>query len=85
MGWQQGRHFKLYRGSSGRRDDADGSEEGGWQQRLDGFSPDRTEEYEKYPMVTADQLRARRERPRRVKMLTRDFIEGVQALLTGHA
>ncbi|RDL42537.1 Uncharacterized protein BP5553_02516 [Venustampulla echinocandica] len=32
-------------------------------------------EYEKYPMVTADQLKSRRERPRRVKMLTRDFIE----------
>jgi hypothetical protein len=35
-----------------------------------------SEEYNKYPMVTADQLRGRRERPRRVKMLTRDFIEG---------
>lgn len=36
-----------------------------------------SEEYNKYPMVTADQLRGRRERPRRVKMLTRDFIEGI--------
>jgi hypothetical protein len=35
-----------------------------------------SEEYNKYPMVTADQLRGRRDRPRRVKMLTRDFIEG---------
>lgn len=35
-----------------------------------------SEEYQKYPMVTANQLRGRRERPRRVKMLTRDFIEG---------
>jgi hypothetical protein len=35
-----------------------------------------SEEYNKYPMVTANQLRGRRERPRRVKMLTRDFIEG---------
>lgn len=32
-------------------------------------------EYDKYPMYTADQLRERRERPKRVKMLTRDFIE----------
>jgi hypothetical protein len=38
-----------------------------------------SEEYQKYPMVTADQLRGRRERPRRVKMLTRDFIEGFQS------
>jgi hypothetical protein len=38
---------------------------------------DMSEEYKKYPMVTADQLRGRRERPRRVKMLTRDFIEGI--------
>jgi Putative S-adenosyl-L-methionine-dependent methyltransferase len=35
-----------------------------------------SEEYQKYPMVTADQLKGRRERPRRVKMLARDFIEG---------
>jgi hypothetical protein len=39
-----------------------------------------SEEYNKYPMVTADQLRGRKERPRRVKMLTRDFIEGMKAL-----
>ena len=48
-----------------------------WQQRTDLFPLDMSEEYNKYPMVTADQLRGRRERPRRVKMLTRDFIEGV--------
>lgn len=47
-----------------------------WQQRTDLFPLDMSAEYEKYPMVTADQLRGRRERPRRVKMLMRDFIEG---------
>lgn len=49
--------------------------ESNWQQRSDLFSQDKMEEYKKYPMVTANQLRGRRERPRRVKMLTRDFIE----------
>jgi hypothetical protein len=52
--------------------------ESNWQQRTDIFPHDMSEEYAKYPMVTAEQLRGRRERPRRVKMLTRDFIEGMQ-------
>lgn len=46
------------------------------------FPMDMAEEYEKFPMVTADQLRSRRERPRRVKMFTRDFIEGNDPLQT---
>ncbi|CAK4031365.1 Hypothetical predicted protein [Lecanosticta acicola] len=46
-----------------------------WQQRTDHFPIDKAEEYKRYPNVTADQLRGRRERPRRVKMLMRDFIE----------
>jgi hypothetical protein len=52
------------------------SNESNWQQRTDGFPPNMSEEYGKYPMVTAKDLRGRKERPRRVKMLTRDFIEG---------
>ncbi|KAG9241741.1 S-adenosyl-L-methionine-dependent methyltransferase [Calycina marina] len=56
-------------------DEATTRNESHWQQRSDIFSSDMTEEYKKYPMVTADQLRGRRERPRKVKMLTRDFIE----------
>jgi hypothetical protein len=47
-----------------------------WQQRTELFPLDMRDEYSRYPMVTADQLRSRRERPKRVKMLTRDFIEG---------
>ena len=49
-----------------------------WQQRTKYFSEDKTKEYERYPMVTAKDLRERRERPRRVKMLIRDFIEGTR-------
>ncbi|KAI0441931.1 S-adenosyl-L-methionine-dependent methyltransferase [Xylaria telfairii] len=51
------------------RDDAN------WQQRTEMFSVDMSEEYRKYPTVTANDLRSRAERPKRVKMLMRDFIE----------
>lgn len=50
--------------------------DGRWQQRNDMFPADRTAEFETYPMVTADDLRAHKQRPRRVKMLLRDFVEG---------
>ncbi|RKF73675.1 Protein arginine methyltransferase NDUFAF7-like protein, mitochondrial [Golovinomyces cichoracearum] len=46
-----------------------------WQQRTNFWPADKTEEFNKYPMITADQLRGRKTRPRRVKMLMRDFIE----------
>ena len=49
--------------------------ESDWQQRTDHFPQDKLQEFQKYPNVTADGLRGRRERPRRVKMLMRDFIE----------
>ncbi|KAI9806648.1 MAG: hypothetical protein M1825_006105 [Sarcosagium campestre] len=49
--------------------------ESNWQQRTDLFAADKTDEYKRYPMLTASQLRTRKDRPRRVKMLTRDFIE----------
>jgi hypothetical protein len=35
-----------------------------------------TAEFEKYPWVTAQDLKLRDTRPKRVKMLIRDFIEG---------
>lgn len=47
-----------------------------WQPRSDYLPEDKTEEFRRYPTVTSDILRNRRERPRRVKMLMRDFIEG---------
>jgi hypothetical protein len=54
-----------------------GRNESTWQQRTDILPHDMSEEYSKFPTVTADDLRGRRERPRRVKMLARDFIEGM--------
>ncbi|TLD25795.1 putative cog1565 domain protein [Venturia nashicola] len=46
-----------------------------WQQRSDVVFNDKSADYKRYPMVTADELRDRKERPKRVKMLMRDFVE----------
>lgn len=48
-----------------------------WHVRDDMLTPDKSKEFERYPWLTADELRGRRQRPRRVKMLMRDFIEGM--------
>ena len=64
-----------------RRKDRQNSEDkalSNWQQRTSIFPPNKLQEYERAPLVTANALRGRRERPRRVKMLTRDFIEGLR-------
>ncbi|KAL0935292.1 uncharacterized protein CTRU02_209883 [Colletotrichum truncatum] len=46
-----------------------------WQQRSSIFPSDRSEEFSAYPTLTSSDLAARATRPRKVKMLTRDFIE----------
>lgn len=46
-----------------------------WTKRGD-YPKNIDEEYRTYPTVTAKELRNRRERPRQVKMLTREFIDG---------
>ena len=66
---------RRYRSSTEDVDD-DRGQRSSWQQRTDIFPPDKLKEYERYPMVTVDALRNRRERPKRVKMLARDFIDG---------
>nr|POF16785.1 protein arginine methyltransferase ndufaf7 like, mitochondrial [Quercus suber] len=66
---------KLYSRAIKQQEKPKRSAESNWQQRTDHFPLDKAEDFKKYPTVTADGLRGRRERPRRVKMLMRDFIE----------
>jgi hypothetical protein len=68
--------IRSFGGQRGRTAET-GRNESKWQQRTDILPHDMSEEYSKFPIVTADDLRGRRERPRRVKMLARDFIEGM--------
>ena len=72
-------YHEQRRSYKGRRDgqNPDDKAQSNWQQRTQILPPDKLQEYEKAPLVTAHLLRGRRERPRRVKMLTRDFIEGL--------
>ena len=71
------RYHDITGGRGIKEDDDSATEQTHWQQRTDLFPQNRSNEYEKYPMVTADLLRTRRDRPKRVKMLMRDFIEGI--------
>jgi len=48
-----------------------------WQPRSIHMYQDVSEEFGQYPMVTAADLAGRGERPRRVKMWARDFIDGL--------
>ena len=59
-----------------RSKEDDGSGRSTWQQRLDYFPKDVTKQLKEFPRVTARELRHRAQRPKRVKMYTRDFIEG---------
>jgi len=69
------RSFGQHRTYSSRRkqDDKDGGSP--WQQRIDAFPRDMSRQLQEYPRVTARDLQQRNQRPRRVKMYARDFIE----------
>ncbi|PSR87414.1 S-adenosyl-L-methionine-dependent methyltransferase [Coniella lustricola] len=54
---------------------SESEKERGWQQRHHLLPKDKSAEARTYPTVTARDLRQYKERPRRVKMLLRDFIE----------
>lgn len=47
-----------------------------WQQRTTILPQDRSAEFAEYPLISGAELRLRSKRPRKVKMLLRDFIEG---------
>lgn len=47
-----------------------------WQQRTSILPQDRSAEFAEYPYISIDELKQRTERPRKVKMLLRDFIDG---------
>lgn len=48
-----------------------------WQQRTNILHQDRSTEFAEYPYISIDELKQRTERPRKVKMLLRDFIDGM--------
>jgi hypothetical protein len=48
-----------------------------WQQRTHILPEDRREEFAEYPYISLPELKMRSERPRKVKMLLRDFIDGM--------
>jgi hypothetical protein len=68
----QSRSFLTRRTPNKRKSQDDGML---WTKRGD-IPKDIDKEYWSYPTVTAKELRNRRERPRQVKMLTREFIDG---------
>ncbi|KID75266.1 Protein arginine methyltransferase [Metarhizium brunneum] len=51
------------------------SNESRWQQRTNLLPEDRREEFAQYPYISMSELKKRKERPRKVKMLLRDFID----------
>lgn len=70
---RQTRTFLTRRTPTKRKSQGDGML---WSKRGD-YPKNIDEEYWSYPTVTAKELRNRRERPRQVKMLTREFIDGM--------
>lgn len=52
-----------------------------WQPRSGLKVENVSKEFDEYPITTAEELRQKNRRPRRQKMLMRDFIEGAQTVV----
>lgn len=73
----RGRQLRTVRAlSSGRGAVSQGEKEKEWQKRTNVLTKETIDKASRYPMVTARELRGYKQRPRRVKMLMRDFVEG---------
>ncbi|KAF0643523.1 hypothetical protein FPSE5266_20074 [Fusarium pseudograminearum] len=78
VGHSQRRFYVAGRPSSDR---GMKTNESRWQQRTKILPQDRSAEFAEYPYISAAELKERTERPRKVKMLLRDFIDGKLLLL----
>lgn len=76
-GFLTARHAPIqHRSMATRRMEGETKNESNWVPRQHTYPAEKAEEIDRYPVVTADMLRKRAQRPKRVKMLLRDFIEG---------
>ncbi|KAK5071045.1 hypothetical protein LTR64_007548 [Lithohypha guttulata] len=74
-GFQQNLSHTRREYATRRRTDYMGDGQSNWQQRLDHFPRDVSKQIREYPRLTAKELARRSQRPTRVKMFTRDFID----------
>lgn len=72
--YQQSRSFLSRRETSSKKN---ATNDGTMWTKRDDYPRDLDQQLRTFPLVTAKDLRNRRERPRQVKMLTREFIEGM--------
>lgn len=75
--YQQSRSFLSRRETSPKKS---ATNDGTMWTKRDDYPRDLDQQLRTFPLVTAKDLRNRRERPRQVKMLTREFIDGVLSL-----
>lgn len=71
---QQSRTFLSRRETTSKKN---ATNDGSMWTKRDDYPRDLEQQLRTFPLVTAKDLRNRRERPRQVKMLTREFIEGM--------